>query len=355
MLDLKKFYNNIKLVYTKNEIEQLNSIYVKNYSQVSSFEELKEKFSNILHPMIEFEFHKQFDAQKGIQGGVLVELSIFATIAQIFNIYNFIFKNGKYICENNEYIFTLQGNDGHGGITNGHDLIIFDKAQNKSYDCEIKEPFARLNEKDFLYDEQGHLCKSSRATEIEIAPYMNVIHAFNQHTNVFEHIGHNIPLDNNIVADIIDNYFSNIDYLFTYQNDYLVVIPKNKELFIKIYDSNGSEIRGTNGKNLKSIFTPVYAKNTFIKYLINEDEKYYYFDINAFEKSNGRQSASHRYKLKEGFAIKGTDAEINNGILKCEKKKIKQNSPLVSPKMKLISKYDDIKKIILEGGYNIDK
>ena len=96
MLDLKKFYNNIKLVYTKNEIEQLNSIYVKNYSQVSSFEELKEKFSNILHPMIEFEFHKQFDAQKGIQGVVLVELSIFATIAQIFNIHNFIFFNHHF-------------------------------------------------------------------------------------------------------------------------------------------------------------------------------------------------------------------------------------------------------------------
>ena len=96
------------------------------------------------------------------------------------------------------------------------------------------------------------------------------------------------------------------------------------------------------------------GKGTILGQIL-KDEKYYYFDINAFEKTNGRQSASYRYKLKEGFAIKGTDAEIDNGILKCEKKKIKQNSPLVSPKIKLISKYDDIKKIILEGGYNIDK
>lgn len=355
MLDLNKFYNNIKLIYNKNEIEQLNNIYVKNYSKTSSFEELKRKFSNTLHPIIEFEFHKQFDVHKGIQGGVLVELSILATIAKIFNINTFRFENNKYIYENNQYIFTLQGNDGHGGITNGHDLIIFDKIENKNYDCEIKEPFARLNEKDFLYDEQGHLCKSNRAIETEIAPYMNIINTFNQHTNVFEHIGHNIPLNSNMVADIIDNYFSNIDYLFTYQNDYLIIIPKNKKIFAKIYDSNNSEIRGTNGKNLKSIFTPIYAKNTFAKYLINEDKEYYYFNINAFEKSKGRQSANYRYKLKEGFAIKEEDTEINNEILKCKKKKIKQNSPLISPKIKLISKYDDIKKIVLEGGYNIDK
>jgi hypothetical protein len=122
-----------------------------------------------------------------------------------------------------------------------------------------------------------------------------------------------------------------------------------------LYDSNKSEIRGVNGKNLKVIFTPIYAKKILNKYLIKEDKDYYYFNLNSFIEANSRQSSGSRFKLIEGFAIKSEDAIIENNILKCQKNKFKQNSPLVSPKIKLIADYNKIKQIILEGGYNIEK
>lgn len=351
MLDLNIFYNNVKLIHSKEEIDNFNTIYVNNYIKAKTFEDLIDKFPKNLHPIIAHEFKKQYELKIGIQGGVLVELTILATVAKLFNIENFKFENSKYTYENDKYSFVLQGNSGHGGITEGNDLIITDKINNKKYNCEIKEPFARLNEKDFLYDEEGHLCKTSRTSDEEFKKFLPIIQAYNNTTSVFQHIGHNFPLGTELVSEIIDNYFDNVDYLFTYVDNYLLVLPKDKSLFSKIYTNNGSEIRGTNGKNLKNVFTPVYAKKVLSKYLICEDNQYYYFNAQSFTCVNSRESAGHRYKFKEGFAIKG-DVTIKDNILKCKKNQFKQNSPLVSPKIKLISNYNDIKTIVLQGDNN---
>ena len=359
MLNLSQFYNNIKLIHTKAEIDHFNDIYVANYAKAQSFEELRNKFPINLHPIVEHEYHKQYNAQKGIQGGVIIELVVLATIAKIFNIDSFSYENGQYIYENDEYRFTLQGNMGHGQNTNktGNDILILEKNINKTFNCEVKEPFARAGEMDWNYDEDGHLCPTSRAKAEKVVLYQPIADAYNKRMTVFEHIGHNIPLTPEMVKDVIEDYFKNVDYIFTYdeKTSYLLIIPHNSDLFDLIYTSKGSEIRGVSGKNLKSIFTKQYCKKVLDKYLIKQENGYYYFNKEDFKIAAARQSDGNRYKLIEGFSIKPENVIIEGDIIKCRIKDFKQNSAVISPKIKLIASYDKIKQIILEGGYNIDK
>lgn len=359
MLNLEKFYQNTKLVHTKNEIEIFNDIYTNNYTNVKDWEELCSLFPSNIHPIILHEFQKQYKNKKGIQGGILVELVILATIAQVFNIDTYNFINNTYMYENNEYRFVLQGNMGHGQDIKetGNDLIIFDKINNKSYNCEIKEPFARVAEMDWAYDENGHLCATQRANKEKVKLYQPIADAYNKSMTVFQHIGHNFPLTSDMVKDVIEDYFKQVDYIFTYDEKtcYLLVIPNDPNVFNLIYTSKGSEIRGTNGKNLKSIFTKKYCAKILNKYLIKEENGYYYFHVIDFQEAAARQSTGSRYKLIEGFAIKSKDAIIEDGILKCKIKDFKQNSAVISPKIHLISDYDQIKHIILKGGNDIDK
>lgn len=359
MLNLSQFYSNVKLIHTKAEIDRFNDIYVANYTKVQSFEELRSKFPTNLHPIVEHEYQKQYNAQKGIQGGVIVELVVLATIAKVLNMDSFSYENGQYIYENDEYRFVSQGNAGHGQNTNkaGNDIFVLEKDTNKTFNCEVKEPFARLEEMDWYYDEDGHLCPSPRADKDKLPLFQPIANAYNKRTNVFEHIGHNFPLTPEMVQDVIEDYFKNIDYIFTYDEKtaYLLVIPHNSELFHLIYTNKGSEIRGVSGKNLKSVFTKQYCKKVLDKHLIKEEKGYYYFNLDDFIIAASRQSNGCRYKLIEGFTIKSSDAIIENNILKCKTNGFKQNSAVISPKMKLIASYDKIKQIILEGGYNIDK
>lgn len=360
MLDLSQFYNNVKLIHTKTEIDRFNDIYVANYTKVQSFEELRSKFPVNLHPIVEHEYQKQYNAQKGIQGGVVVELVVLATIAKIFNIDSFSYENGQYIYENDEYRFTLQGNMGHGQNTNktGNDILILEKNTNKIFNCEVKEPFARLNEMDWNYDEDGHLCPTPQAKAEKVALFQPIADAYNKRMSVFEHIGHNFPLTPEMVQDVIEDYFKNIDYVLTYdeKTTYLLVIPHDPNLFNLIYTNKGSEIRGASGKNPKVIFTKQYSEKVLNKYLIKEENGYYYFNIKDFVAASARQSASgRRYRLAEGFTIRSGDAIVEGDIVKCRIKDFKQNSAVISPKIKLIASYDKIKQIILEGGYNIDK
>ncbi len=358
-MNFKSFYeSNIKMLYTKKELDNFNNIYVYYYNKVNSFDELMSKFPVNLHDIIKYEFHKQFETQKGIQGGVLVELTILTTMANFFGIYNFSYDNGKYIYENDKYIFILQGNSGHGGLKDGNDIKIFDKVNNKWYNCEVKEPFARFDEMDWFYTEEGKLCPSKRADKNKLPLFWPIANAYNAHMSVFDHIGHNYPLTEEMVKEIVSDYFGNVDYIltFTEKDNYFLIIPNNKEIFNLIYSYKGSEIRTVSGKNLKCVFTPVYAKTVLDKYLIKEDNEYYYFNVNDFIYTLGRQNSNKgRYKLVEGFAILQENAIIENNILKCEKKYFKQNSAVISPKIKLISDYNKIKDIIMQGEDSLDK
>ena len=267
------FYKNkIKLIHSMEEYKVFNDIYKDNYFKAKSFEELRSKFPINLHPIVEFEFHKQYDAKKGLQGGITSELVVLATIAKFLGMNSFSYENGEYIYENNEYKFVLQGNKGHGKDTtkSGNDVIIFDKINNKYYNCEIKEPYSRCREMDWNYTEEGKLCKTSRAKKDKLPLFQPIADAYNAHMSVFNHIGHNYPLSEEIVKDILKNYFGVVDYIltFTEEENYLLFLPNNEKLFNEIYTHEGSEIRTVNGKNLKSIFTPIYAKKILDKYFI---------------------------------------------------------------------------------------
>ena len=53
---------------------------------------------------------------------------------------------------------------------------------------------------------------------------MPILNAFNEDTTVFEHPGHNYPIDKyeDACAEVAKNYFSNVDYLFTHKENKLV-------------------------------------------------------------------------------------------------------------------------------------
>ena len=356
MLNLKNFYsNNTKLIYSATTLTKFFNIYKRNYDKVKNFDELISKFPKDLHPLFKSEIEKQYNDNEAIQSGLFTELSVLATLAKMYKMPNFMWQNHGYIYENDNWRFILQGNMGHGntGLSEGNDLLITDKEKNITYNCEIKQPIARLNERDVKYDENGKLIIRE---DLEDTQYIEIINYFNNNFNVFETIGHNTPIPEQYVDKIIDDYFSTVDYIFTYIRGYMVIIPNNKELIDTIYDKTVSEIRTLNGKNSRVIFTPIYAKTVLDKYLIKEDDNYYYFNKNDFEYRPGRGTeAKGRYVLKEGFFIEGKYVFFKDNILYCKKNNYKQNCPLISPKAKLKPTYSELKRILLQGGYNIDK
>ena len=355
MMDLTKFYDNVSLINTVNEIDYLNEYYKTNFQKYNDFEELISPIYHIVkkNSLLLKEIKKQFINNKALQPGVLSEINIFTTVAHVLGITQFLTEDNQYIGENEEFELRLVGNLGHTHETEIHDIILIDKLNNKTYACEIKEHLARATDKDLKYDENGRLYRGARQT-IDLSKIQDFIDYYNQNITVFGHFGHNFPISAEHCTALFLDYFKNIDYIFTYLKDKLLVMPKNQDLFTKIYSFKGSEVRGTNGKNKSNIFTPKYFERTIAPFIIKETDKTYTFKYDGktgIVPVIGRgKSVVSSYNIPYGFKFAVSDVvEKTENSITVLKSKIKQLNPNISIHIKLNADYDEIKKLVLGG------
>lgn len=355
-MKLEKFYNYTSLIHSENEIKYLNNYYKQHFTKETSFSSFFAPIKKIAekNPLIVKEIEKQFNQQKGLQGGILSEINIFSTVAQLMNITSFIDNNNQYQGENNNWSIILQGNLGHNNHDNAYDLLITDKTQKKTYLCEIKEPLARATDGDVRYDENGRIYKTSRQN-IDLSAIQGFIDYYNKNITIFSHLGHNYQLKSSDCKALFINYFKNIDYVFTYAQDMLIVIPNDVQILSKVYSLKGSEIRGTGGKNPVNVFTPKYLNKTLKPFIIEETAENYTLSIGSHAneihpvKGRGRSDIT-RYTIPYGFIVKTNDIikQTETSII-VPKNKIKQLNANLSVHIHLLSDYEQIKNIILGG------
>ena len=343
------FYQNNDLVLTQKEINILENHFTLN-NNIQNWDDFKRPVKNLLEKSFPvYEYYKtQFETNLGLQGGKILEIVIGETLANILNA-KYISKN---VFENENYKITLTGDNGKSSGT-VYDIEILEKDGGFVYIGEIKDTIARCGEADLKYDEQGHLFPAPRSTRWDDS-WFPVLNAFNENTSMFNIFGHNFQISQykDACAAVTNNYFSGVDYLFTYKNDKLITIPMNNFDVIKtLFSFSGSEIRSS-GKNPVNVFTPKYLEEQILssKYFISKDENSYTMDSSILTEKTGRGGGtSSRYGFIPGFIVRKDGVIFDENICIIPKNNIKQLNSNISVHIKLDMGYDEIKEIYGEG------
>lgn len=353
-MKIKNFYNHTNLIHSAAEIDQINDYYKQHFGDTEDFETFITPIASLVdkNPLIRMELHKQFIRQKGLQGGILTEINIFTTVANLLDISYLTSHDNQYFGENDNWSIMLQGNLAHGSQNGDHDLVIVDKINQKTYSGEIKEPLARATDGDVRYDEEGRIYKTARQ-QIDLDAIKGFIEYYNNNVTIFSHMGHNYKLNPTDCEALFLNYFKDIDYIFTYVKDMLIVIPNNSAILSKVYSLKGSEIRGTGGKNPVAVFTPKYLEKTLQPFIITETTDNYTLvlgtandEIHAVT-GRGRADVT-RYTIPYGFMFRAADViEKTADSVTIPKNKIKQLNANLSVHIQLSSDYERIKNIVL--------
>lgn len=348
------FYSNNDLILTKKEIGFLESTFISSAHEEKNWDDFFPLVSHILEKSFTvYEYcQSQYVNNLGLQGGKILEIVIGDTLSKIFNA-TYI---GNGIYSNTQYTITLTGDSGKGrGKENIKDIEIIDKKNNTIYKGEIKDEIARCGECDLKYDEKGHLFPAKRAVKWDDA-WWPVLNAFNDSTCMFDIFGHNFKINHFTEAcgQVAQNYFKNIDFLFTHKEDKLITIPlKDFNLVKNLFCFDGSEIR-SNGKNPVNCFTPIYMENTIknSQYFIDitQNGDYIVSQSMLINKTGRGGGKSSRYGFIPGFIVK-KDGVIfyENGSCQIKKSSIKQLNSNISIHLSIKKNYNEIKYFIKEN------
>ena len=250
----------------------------------------------------------------------------------------------KDVYENDAYRIEWTGDKGKGdGAT--HDMIVFDKKNNKKYTFEIKDDKngALSGAMDLHYTENGKLYPAPKSKKdfSLFAPYVN---EFNLNHNYLELKG-NYKLEEKYHLPIVKKYYSTVDFFLTIVNNKLICIPAN--IVHNYFDYSGSEIR-RRGRNGVKIFTPKHLEKTILNHasFISEDKEYYTVKNDIFGIRNPRNTnVSRKFNLPSVYEVeKDKVVFLEDGVCKIPKKHIKQKNGHISIHTKLAIGYNDLKK-----------
>lgn len=254
---------NMKLIYTIKEINELNNYFKKN-SEIMQEEEFLEGVRDLINrtPAMYNSFIASYHSGKYLQPGYLTEINICATLAEMFNLQykKDICENNLRHCYSNGTIFLKE----YGGC-NMSDVQFIDENGNITT-IEIKEPLSLGGDYDLGITEEGKLFPKIASSRIFPESAQQILNEFNKTDSIFNHLGNNIPITNDIYLNSILNAYlgdKHIDYIATYsENNDLIYFPIS-ELHNHV-NFKGSEIR-TAGKNK----VKVYTLNAFKEAMIN--------------------------------------------------------------------------------------
>ena len=259
---------------------------------------------------------------KATQCGIYTEYNICYSIIKYFNLsIKDIPESCRLYAENENMKFYYLGNPNQNDIK-----IIYNGIP---YYGEIKEPLAKLEEKDLYYNEDGKLYFKSNTDKELYLPYIDF---FNNTTDLFSNLGHNFKFEANdlLAYNIFSN--KNVNFILSYDsNNNIICFNNTVENICRYIKFEGSEIRST-GRNMKNVFTPKYFNTILSNSLISQEGNIVFLDANKLTPVKGRgKNDITRYKLNECFAFKVEKILTNNNnIIKIKLNNIKQISPTIS-------------------------
>ena len=318
----------MKLIYTAKEMEFLNA-YFKQQSQEYNRNEFLSGVGQIITrtPAMFNGYMNSYNSGRNLQPGYLTEINICATLAAMLNLsyQNDYSESNVRHCYSDGCIYLKE----YGGC-NMADVQLVGK-NGTIIALEIKEPKSLGGDFNMGITEEGKLIPKLKADRVFPKAAQLITNNFNSSDSIFNHIGHNIPLeDNECLHSIARDYIcsKNIDYIATYSqdNNNLIFFPvseldkhvsyKNSEirtagknhvkvytpkLFHRIMDSIGCIIDGDVVKIPKTATEYRVERNSkkkisgikihplfffFVEDILSEDDEYYYADINKARQVN---------------------------------------------------------------------
>lgn len=339
------FYKNNTMIMTPAEVHTVESHFTTFAKREDTWESFSYPIKNILNKsasVSEYIYNKYND-EVGLQGGKVLELVLGETFANMLNLTYM----GNGVFDGVNYTVTMTGELGKG-TGNTHDLVIYDKVNDCSYNAEIKDTVARTGDCDMKYDNHGHLIPSTKSKNWD-ENWMPILDAFNSHHSVEDYVGHNYNIDDyETCAKVAKSYFRDVDYLFTHKENKLTVIPmKDYDVIGHMFSLKNSEIRCLNGKNAVKVFAPEYCDRAFknCEFFVREENNCYVLTKDILSVKSRSGGTSSKYNLIPGFRVLQKDVAFNSdGTVTIAKDKILQRNANISVHFTVIASYHDIVK-----------
>lgn len=339
------FYKNNTMIITSAEIHIIESHFTSFAKKEDTWESFSYPIKDILSRsaiVTEYIYNKYIEGV-GLQGGKILELVLGETFANMLHLS--YMGNGTF--DGEKYTVTMIGEFGKG-TGNTHDLSIYDKVNNHTYNVEIKDTVARTGDCDIKYDDNGHLLPSTKSKKWD-ENWMPILDFFNANYTVDDHVGHNYKIhDYETCAKVAKSYFKDVDYLFTHKENKLTIIPMNNyDVISHMFSLNGSEIRCLNGKNAVGVFAPKYCERAFknCEFFVREENNNYILKEEILSITSRSGGTSSKYNLIPGFRVLQENVKFNNdGTVTIAKNKILQRNANISVHFTVIASYNDIVK-----------
>lgn len=337
MYNLTQLNHKIDLVISKKTIDKINLYYKKNHKKIKNIEEFDK---NILEEIDKLksgkdEIEKQLLLGKGLQPGVLFECVIIQSLAEHFDLDEYIVSDNieeRYIYYSDKKDIKLI----QMGSPTGTDLSLVKDGQ----ECliEIKDTPALLRDKDLLYDDNGKMIIPKDLEEC----FKNVLLSFNEKHSITDIMGTNY-----VFAEEDDEYLPLIKRTYEQKNIKYLLTSSNDELFFIDVDSldkkvNGKHIISLTGSEIRSVgknsrvkpFAPIYLDKVIKDYGIEEKDEVLYIsktDNEVIGPVKGRgKSIYTRFKINNCFYIQYKNLEENESYYIIKKKDIRQSKSGVS-------------------------
>lgn len=386
----KVYSSDVTVMLSEKEVKEANDYYKRNFKRYSTFDDFLDSAPKIKNVVVKLksgkiEMAKQFEAQEGMQPGILSECNFVQTLAQLLKLNKCVdlistpinllpkdcipfinsgantFSCARYLYynKNNPDMFIFQyGNPASG---DAEILITGNKIR-----LEFKERKAKGGEYDLTYGEDGKLIPSQTILT-NFAEMVVLINKFNSETTVFEQVGSNYnKFDEDTTLRIAKKYFANhsVDILVSTEteNKLIAITPNNFDVVLpggkKIISTQSSEIR-TAGRNSTKVFTPIYFDWVLQELGVLQDETgmcmVEYTEDNpdlCFAKARGKDTIS-RFKIHHIFFVPVENITQDGNLIMFNKKDVKQLKPSISMHLTIVAQKSEIVKAIKDGSFRL--
>lgn len=378
---LKDVYNGSnKMVLTSEEIKNIEKFYKENYKKVKTFKEflalnpsLTRKIKKVKGAYAEVE--RQFYSKRALQPGTLIECVLAQTIANMYNLTNFVDSFHSYIRELPANVLPYLRAEENTLLCryiyydpNNYDNFLIQYGNPTSYDAdlflnrkvvklEFKDRIARAGERDIKkYNENGKLLIDEKFIK-ENSDYIPLIEKFNEETDIFSRYDASCDkvnfneFDEVTKKKLLKNYFVylGIDTLVTFDKDNQLIaltidcVDGNDDM--DIISTNNSEIRPA-GKNPGKVFTPLFLKNSITNIGGKIDDDIVSIPIENMPNRIGRGTCGEITGKKINnllfVPIENIKEKNNNYLFKLES--VQQLKPTIAIHVQIITTKDELKK-----------
>lgn len=183
----------MRTIYTEQEIKKLNDYFKKNSNKNNEKDFITPVLSLLERcPAMYKSFINCYHGGKNLQAGYLTEINICATIAKKMNLFydkDANETNLRHQYSNTDKSIILK----QFGGCNMSDIQLISQEQITT--IEVKEPKSLVGDYDLKITEEGKLFPAIKKGRVFPAEAQQILDSFNAEDSIFNHLGHNIKLD----------------------------------------------------------------------------------------------------------------------------------------------------------------